>query len=183
MKGFLLIAAFVVMSAQASADPVRMENARTLSAKVVSVDQNKRLVTLQSDDGRNETVEVSPDVQNFAQIRPGDNVVVRYYESLAAQIHKPGDTLGDVREKAVAARAPEGTKPGGLVGSTVTSTVVIEAVDKSAQTVTFTGEDGQMHTVAVKKPEARNFVAGLKKGDEVNITYSQALAVSVEPSE
>lgn len=183
MKPAVLLAALFSLAAYASPDPLKVENAQMLSATVESIDQTTRELTLKGENGRTETVKVAPDVRNLAQVRPGDKVVVRYYEGLAAQIRKKGDAPPtNVAESAVAARAPEGSRPAGLVGETVNSTVVIEAVDRSANTVTFKNEDGTAHTVAVKKPEARKFIAGLKKGDEVDITYTQALAVSVEPS-
>ncbi len=182
MKHFVLLAAFLASTAYASPDPINVENTETLSATVVSVDQAKRLVTLKGDSGRTQTVEVAPDVRNLAQVKEGDRLTVRYYEGLAAQIRKVGDPAPtDVKEAQMAGRAPEGMKPAGLVGSTVNSTVIIESVDRSANTVTFKGENG-VHTVAVKKPEAQKFIADLKKGDQVDISYTQALAVSVEPS-
>ena len=49
-------------------------------------------------------------------------------------------------------------------------------------TVTFTGPRGNTHTVAVRDPGAREFVRGLRQGEEVDITYSEAFAIRVEPA-
>lgn len=185
MKYSFVLAAVLATTAYATPpDPLNVENTETLTATVASIDQAKRLVTLKADNGRTQTIEVGPDVENLAQVKAGDKVVVRYYEGLAAQLKKKGEAppASQVESRSVAAKAPAGMKPGGLVGSSVNSTVVIEAVDRTAQTVTFNNKDGT-HTVAVKKPEAQKFIAGLKKGDEVDITYTQALAVSVEPAQ
>lgn len=166
-----------------AAEPLHVKNAETLTASVVSVDAANRMVTLRGPGGRTETLLVAPEVRNLAQVKAGDQVVVRYYESLVADIRKKGAPMPtDVKESSVAAAAPQGARPGALVGNTINSTVVIESVDRSANTVTFQNEDGETHTVAVKKPESQKFIAGLKKGDQVDISYSQALAVSVEPS-
>lgn len=182
MKHLVLLAAFLASTAYAAPEALNVEDTETMSATVVSIDQGKRLVTLQGEAGRTQTVQVAPDVRNLAQVKAGDKVVVRYYEGLAAQIRKKGDPAPtDVQEAQLAGRAPDGMKPAGLVGSTVNSTVIIESVDRTANTVTFKGDNGT-HTVAVKKPEAQKFIAGLKKGDQVDISYTQALAVSVEPS-
>ncbi len=182
MRSLIVLASFLAATAYASPDPLTVENTETLSATVVSIDQQTRIVTLKADNGATETVQVAPDVRNLAQVKAGDKIVVRYYEGLAAQIRKKGDPAPtDVQAAGAAARAPEGQKPAGVVGTTVNSLAIIESVDKKANTVTFTNENGT-HTVAVKKPEAQKFIAGLKKGDQVDITYTQALAVSVEPA-
>ncbi|HMN45502.1 MAG TPA: hypothetical protein PKE27_13040 [Povalibacter sp.] len=189
MKRPILVATFAALSAlaltnlAAASEPLQVKNAETLTATVVSVDAATRMVTLKGPSGRTETLEVAPEVRNLAQVKAGDQVVVRYYESLAADIRKKGAAAPtNVKESGVAAAAPAGTRPGAVVGNTVNSTVVIESVDRTANTVTFRNEDGITHTVAVKKPESQKFIAGLKKGDQVDISYSQALAVSVEPS-
>jgi hypothetical protein len=59
--------------------------------------------------------------------------------------------------------------------------VIIEAVDRGTHEVTFTGPAGMTRTVEVKDPKAQQFIGTLKKGDEVEITYTEALAVSVDP--
>ena len=76
---------------------------------------------------------------------------------------------------------PEGGQPGAAVGNMVTTTVVIEGVDRSTNSVTFTGPSGMTRTVDVKDPKAQKFIGTLKKGDEVELTYTEALAVTVEP--
>jgi len=47
--------------------------------------------------------------------------------------------------------------------------------------VTFIGPSGLSRTVDVVDPKAQQFIAQLKKGDEVELTYVEALAVTVEP--
>ena len=83
-------------------------------------------------------------------MKPGDTVVVRYYEALAAQLKKKGEstTLGTVDLAAGTARAEPGDKPGAAVGSTVTTTVVIDSVDQSFKTVTFKGPNGMLRTTS-----------------------------------
>jgi hypothetical protein len=70
---------------------------------------------------------------------------------------------------------------GAVVGNKVNTTVVIEAVDNAAHSVTFTGPAGMTRTVDVVDPKAQKFISELKKGDEVELTYVEALAVTVEP--
>jgi hypothetical protein len=163
--------------------PLNMENVASISATVVSIDLANRLVALKGPAGRIETVEVPASVRNLAQVQVGDAVVVRYYESIAATIRPKGasTTLDGADQALLSARAPSGSKPGAAIGNVSTATVIVQAVDSSLHTVTFFGPDGLVRSVQVRDPKAQTFVASLKKGDEVELTYTEALAVSVDP--
>ena len=160
-----------------------MQNVQTVSATVEAIDLDKRLLELRDGD-QTVTVQVSPEVRNLEQVKVGDRVVVRFFEAFAAQLRKKGEseTIGDVDAVAGSTRAPAGDKPGAAVGNTVTTTVVIEAVDRTDHSITFTGPTGMTRTVTVDDPQAQQFIGKLRKGDEVELTYSEALAVTVEPS-
>jgi Cu/Ag efflux protein CusF len=56
-------------------------------------------------------------------------------------------------------------------------TGTITAVDRKAQKVTIKGPQGNQETVKVKNPKN---LEGVKAGDMVEITYAQALAVSLD---
>ncbi|MFL6547776.1 MAG: hypothetical protein ACJ8OJ_03730 [Povalibacter sp.] len=163
-------------------EPVQVDRVQQLSATVVSVDVAKRMVELRSGE-ETKTIQVPPDVRNLAQVKPGDLVVVTYHEGLGAEFKRPGEskTVGVLDTTAATSRMPEGSKPGAAVGSKVKTTVVIEAVDRSANSVTFTGPSGMIRTVDVVDPKAQQFIGTLKKGDHVELTYTEALAVTVEP--
>jgi ASC-1-like (ASCH) protein len=59
----------------------------------------------------------------------------------------------------------------------VTVTATVETIDKNSQYVTLKGQEGK--TVEVKVKDPKN-LEGVKVGDEVVITYTEALAISVE---
>jgi hypothetical protein len=180
----LILGALCSLAAGAAqpAEPVEIERTETVSATVESIDLDKRLVELRAGD-RSTTVQVSPEVRNLAQVKVGDEVVVEYYQGLAAELRKKGEsqTVGKVDATTGTARMPQGGQPGAAVGNMVTTTVVIEGVDRSTNSVTFTGPSGMTRTVDVKDPKAQKFIGTLKKGDEVELTYTEALAVTVEP--
>jgi hypothetical protein len=48
--------------------------------------------------------------------------------------------------------------------------------------VQFYGPDKRVRTVELETPEAQAFAKKLKVGDEVVVTFTEALAVSVEPA-
>jgi hypothetical protein len=60
--------------------------------------------------------------------------------------------------------------------------VRIDAVDVATGRVTFTGPAGGTRTVTVQDPRMHEFVRNLRPGEQVDIAYSEAIAVSVEPA-
>jgi hypothetical protein len=78
------------------------------------------------------------------------------------------------------ARAKPGEKPAGVVGKEVTANATITAIDKAAKTATLKGEDGKSVTVTPRDPKNLEKV---KVGDRLVITYTEAVAVSVEKAE
>ena len=104
-------------------------------------------------------------VRNLEQIQVGDRVSVGYFEGIAADVKRPGEGVRDVEEEIKDARAAPGQRPARAVGRTVTSTVKIEAVDKARNAVTFRRPDGMVGTIAVQRPESREFIRQLNAGE------------------
>jgi hypothetical protein len=177
------LAALDGAGAIAQPDPVLVDQKQTITATVESIDAKQRLVELRKGDERR-TVQVSPEVRNFERIKVGDEVVATYYQGLAAEFKKKGEskTIGVIDTTTGTARMPKGAdRPGAGIANKVTTTVVIETVDRNTHSVTFTGPSGLTRTVDVMDPNAQKFVSALKKGDEVELTYVEALAVTLEP--
>jgi hypothetical protein len=167
----------LVSSAAATGQPkVLKENMKTVTATVESIDLATRAVTLKGPDGQVMGLKVGEEVKNLPQVKVGDKVAVTYYESIAAQIIKPGTGPASGAQQAVATAKP-GEKPAGAMVQQVTVVATIEAIDKATQYVTLKGPEGK--TVEVKVNNPKN-LEGVKVGDEVAITYTEALAISVE---
>jgi len=161
---------------------VQREKLQEVSATVVSVDAATRMLGLQGDDGSTANFAVGEEVKNFPQIRVGDKVVVSYYRGLAAELQPKGTPLSKkVDQLDVGTTSQAGTKPGAGVGTAVRGTVVIEKADTKANTVTFKRPDGTSRTLPVESPEGREFLAKLKKGDQVEVLYIEAVAIEVRP--
>jgi len=162
--------------------PVEVEDAVQVTATVEAIDLANRLVTVRGPEGNAVTLEVSPEARNLPQVKVGDQVVVSYYAAIAAEFKKPGEGVQSVQEDVGARRAELGERPGGIVGRQVKASVIIESVDAKSNTVSFTGPYGMLRTIAVQDPDAQAFIKKLKKGDEVELTYTEAVAISVEPA-
>ena len=95
-----------------------VEKTQTISATVASIDARNAWSSC-SKDGERKTIEVPPEVRNFDRIKVGDEVVVTYYQGLAAEFKKKGEskTVGVIDATTGTARMPEGAnRPGGAVG-------------------------------------------------------------------
>ncbi|MEI8185465.1 MAG: hypothetical protein WCG19_02105 [Chlorobiaceae bacterium] len=60
-----------------------------LTAKVVSIDVNKRIIVVKGPEGQQKDIKIAPDVTNLGNIRKGDNVVVRMTRTIAIDVTKP----------------------------------------------------------------------------------------------
>lgn len=178
------IAAALLLAACAAPPPkpVVQENLEQRTATVESIDQASRLVTLRGEDGVGFTVLVSEEVRNLPQVNTGDKVTVSYYNALAAEVKKPGEGVEGVEADVSSVRSEPGEKPAGGAGVMLRTTVTIEHVDTSFNTVSFKRADGQSRTVAVQSPEGQKFIRGLRKGDQVEIAYTEAFAIEVKPA-
>jgi hypothetical protein len=165
--------------------PVKIENTEEVRATVVAVDPVTRFLSLQGPDKEVVTVQVDPEVRNLPQVKVGDHVVVRYYEALGAELKSRAGTAtasADPESAVVVGRAEEGQRPAGVVSSQTSTVVKIKDVDTKNNVVSFYGEDGLLRAFPVQTDQGKAFIKKLKPGDEVGVTYSEALAVSVEPA-
>ncbi len=148
------------------------------TATVKAIDQKTRRVTLQRADGSVFKFVAGDEVRNLPQVKVGDEVTVSYYESLAYEVKKPGEAAVGAAVGEATQRAEVGEKPGAAAVRTSTITATITAIDRTARTVTLQGPDGEATTIKARDPEKLDRVA---VGDLVEITYTEALAISVDP--
>jgi hypothetical protein len=132
------------------------------------------MVTLRDSEGQSETIICGPEVERFNALKVGDKVTFRYYESVVYQIRKPGSAGAPAATGGVT-RTP-GDRPGGTIAQQMTTTVTVNAVDMKVPSVTVTTAEGRK--MSFKVENAKN-LEGVKAGDRVEITYTQAMAISV----
>jgi plastocyanin len=179
-----LVVAFLTLSLGACAgdappsDTASREQVVETTATVEAVNADTREVMISTADGRQVTVEASEAVRNFDRIEVGDTVRMTFVESVAAQMTAV-DATGEPTATDMVARAPEGERPAGLVGSRVETVVTFERFDPATDTVTFTTPDGLTHSLVVE-PAMRDFAMRREPGDRVRVTYTVGLAIAVE---
>lgn len=177
----LLFFSVPAMAAEKAPKKATVSETVKLTATVKAVDQDQRLITLQGKDGKTLTVEASPEVKRLNEIKAGDVVTIDYTQAIAAELKKAGSGSG-VSAKEEVKRAKADQSPGVTGRREVKATVTIDAVDLKNNIVTFTGPQGNVNIVSVKRPQMREFIKTLKTGDKVDVTYTEAVAVSVAPA-
>ena len=148
-------------------------------AVVVGLDKATRTLDLKGPKGRVVSLQASDDVKNFDQIQVGDHVVVRYLRALTLELKKTGSQIMERSDKADAAVAKPGERPGVAAARQVHVMANVVAVNAKTKTVTLKGPKGNMLDLVLDDPKQ---VAKVKKGDQVEAVYTEALAVSVEPA-
>ncbi len=175
-----LTAALLAGCSQQPPAPTQLLDSQEVTATVTALDPAARLITLSSPEDGEITFLVGEEVRNLEQVQVGDRVTLGFYSGLAAEV-ADADSGGAVAVGA-GARAAPGERPAGVDSVTVSGIVTIEGVDTRRNTVSFRGEDGLMRAVDVNRPEMREFIRGLRQGDKVRLTYTEALAVRVQPA-
>jgi O-phosphoseryl-tRNA(Cys) synthetase len=148
----------------------------TAKATVTSINQKTREVTVKTEDGKEHSFVAGDHVKNLALVKKGDIITVTYTEALAYEVKKHDAAAGVSTTQAVASAKP-GSKPAGVVAQQTTVTVKIIGIDPKVPTVTFMGPAGNTKTIVVKDPKKLD---GVKVGDLVDITYTEAIAVEVD---
>ena len=154
------------------------ERVAEITATVKAVDAAQRSVTLEGPGGDIVTLPVGPEVENFDQIRVGDFVVVRFLEALALELKKHGTARRERVERGVTETARPGERPAGLVTREVHVIADVIALLPQSQTVRLRGPT-RVVELRVHDPEQFRLV---EVGDQVEATYTEAVAVSVEPA-
>jgi hypothetical protein len=151
----------------------------TITAKVLEVDYTKQKLTLENDLGERRVVKVDSKVKNFKNIKKGDIVKIEQVDSLALTLskkekgEKPSATV--VTEQST---APVGSKPAAEVVESSQITAEVVKVDMAKSMVELKGPEGNI--LALKAKDPKN-LEGIKKGDMIAATYTEALAISVVP--
>jgi hypothetical protein len=149
-----------------------------ITAQVVGIDKATRTVTLKGPKGNVVDVVAGDEVKNFDQLRVGDTVVARYAGALSLQLVKTKGRASERTETTDITRAQPGERPGGTIARQVTVLADVIAVDQNKKTITLKGPKGNVVTLDVQNPEHLKVV---KKGDQIEAHYTEAVALSVEP--
>ena len=156
---------------------VERQNVIKVSAVVDEIDHDTRMVTLRRSDDSKITFRADDSVRNLDQVKRGDIVEATYYESLALNLRKPGEVTPGVSSAGAASRAEVGETPGAAGARSYTVVATIHALDRAKGTATLEDEQGNLTTIEVRNPDHFDVA---RVGDLVEITYTEAVAISVD---
>jgi hypothetical protein len=171
---FLTVGAIaqVEKSTEAKKPIVYREKAGTITATVQAIDLANRIVTVKGGP-KGQTVELLADkkVKNLSQLKIGDEVVVQYFASVAVRVSKPGESkIKETMEKAKVEGPKSETRQ-------ITVTATVQEIDRNTNNVFLKWPEGVIVGVQVKDPK---ILEGVSVGDTVVITYTEAVAISIE---
>lgn len=150
----------------------------TVTAEVTAINHETRAVELLRADGEVIKLTVKKEARNLDQVAVGDIVVAQYVETMSVRVmenegHEPGN-LGVTTVE----RTEKGEMPGMAAVDTEIVTATVDAIDIEANTFKLKFSGGEVEEFAARNPE------NLKRadvGDLVVMTFSHAVAISVEP--
>ena len=142
---------------------------------VKAVDLQKKTVSIEGPGGKTATVNAK-NAKNLDQVKAGDKVNIEFIEEMALFVRK-ADAPPSATEAQMVELAPKGQKPSGLVAETIELTGNVESIDSKKRTIALKGPAGNVRTFKVDKA-VKNF-SQIKKGDQVVLRFTEALALSV----
>jgi hypothetical protein len=146
-----------------------------LSGRVNALDLEKKTVSIEGAGGRRLTVDAQH-ASNLDQVKVGDKVNLEFIDEMALFVRK-----SDVPPSATEVRAvhltPKGKQTGGLMTQTVELTGNVASIDTVRRTIALKGPAGNVRMFKGAKG-TMNF-AQIKKGDQVVLRYTEAVALSV----
>ncbi len=148
---------------------------RTETGTVEAIESSSREVTLKKADGTYVVIVAGPDIKRFDEVKVGDKVTAKYYDSVIVRLKEPGEA--DTAMRAMATTGSQQALPGGTKAKQVTITATITDIDRNTPSITFTGPNGWKYSSTVQDTDA---LAKVKVGDKVDIVWTEATLVSLD---
>jgi hypothetical protein len=175
LKQFSSVSSFAVVcvalsATLAAAQPVVEEV--TVSGTVAAIDHFQRLLTVRGGQGNLIVVDVPVSVARFDTMRVGDPVTLAYYDRVTLRPKPPGEPAVDrILDPA----------PGSTAAAQRVTTVTFSGWDPATRVVNFFGPKRAQYTRRLHDTSDTSFVAGLRPGDRVDVVWSDALRLSLQP--
>ena len=173
----MLMATSSIVAAQPQEPGAQM----TLIGTVEAVDHKARTVTIRGSGGVAVTLDVPPDAVRFEQVKVGDAVTATFYDRVSLRLKPAGEPAVDRTLEPTTAATP-GDLPGATRTRQRVTTVTITSWDPVNKVVTFTGPNGTPYSRRLLDSTDPKIVEGLKAGDRVDVTRTEAVTLAVQPA-
>ena len=162
---------------KSSPGKVELEQTIEGSAVITAVDKANRTFTLKRSKGDEVKILAGPELKSFDKLKVGDTVSVAYLESLVLELKKGGGMKVEKTETSKIVPAKPGEAPKGAAGRQITVVGDVIKLDAATQIVTVKGPE---RTIELKSRDPEQFKR-IAVGDQIEATYTEAVAVSVTP--
>ncbi len=177
----LFLSFTIAQAGEEPADQVKISLFTSQSAQITAVveaiNHETREVKLRGPEGNAIIFTASEEARNLAQVKVGDIVSAEVIQSMRIEVFANDGMEPGRGEISVLGRTAEGEMPGAVAIDTQIITATVEEINIEANTFKLKGPDGTVNEFVARNPE------NLKKasvGDLVVITYTEAMAISVE---
>ena len=149
----------------------------TIKATVEAIDAVTRTLTVKNEKGEYVPILVPASMKRFPEIKVGDTIEARYYDNIVIRLKPEGEPAVDTSTGAVT--PGQGAKRVGTGAAQRTITAKITAIDRNLPSITFKGENVKWEYSSRVLDKAA--LEKVNVGDRVDITWTEAVLVSVVP--
>ena len=175
LAGSVLLVGSGMAGAQGTQSRTINGEAVTVTATIEAIEAKTRTLTVKNTDGTYETIVAPAAMARFNELKVGDRITARYYENLVIRLKKPGEAAVDVDSAALTRGA--GSGPAATAATQRTMTVTVTAKDAAKMSATVKGPNGYVYSRRVADKKAFDT---LKVGDQLDMTWTDALLISVD---
>jgi hypothetical protein len=186
-KSILLFASLLMFvstcwSEDAVTDKPSMSTSQTVTvtAVVEAIDQETREVTLRGPEGNTVTFIVGEEAHNLDQVEVGDIVMAEYVQSMSIDVVANDGSEPGAGNMIAAGRAEKGATPGMAAIDSTVVTATVEEINLENNTFKLKGPSGEIREYEARDPEN---LRRAEVGDLVVITYTEAIALTLEKTE
>lgn len=151
-------------------------------ATVHAVDSKERLIAIDTPGGEMAVVQLGSQVKNLSEVRPGDRLKIRHSRAMAAHVVKASQPAVISTTESTESQFDPGTKPATTIERKTTALFHVDAIDTAANAMLVTGPNGSQQLVHVRDAEMQEYIRTLQAGDTVEVTFTEATAISIEPA-
>jgi Cu/Ag efflux protein CusF len=157
---------------------VRGAQSIVVEGAISAIDQESRRLTIKGGGGNEVSLVAGPEVKNFAQLKVGDIVTLKFIQSLALELKKGGKALRERVESSDTVRSAPGEKPMGGEASSVRVVADVTAVNRKTGVVSLRGPERTLDL----KVRDQAMLKDIAVGDQVEANYVEATVISVSPA-
>ncbi|MFK8329682.1 hypothetical protein M2D63_006675 [Pseudomonas sp. BJa5] len=179
LASLMSAASFSVQAADILIDGIASES--IVDTKVLAIDMDKRLVTVEGPDNTQVPIQLSENAKDLHNLKVGDLVNVKVNRSVATVLNtEVGAEPGVSKEAGVIRATKDNPNPGGEAFRQVKVTSKITDIDLKKHEVTLLPPEGPKKVVKVEDPELQARMKNLKVGQTVDMVFTDVLKITTK---